>query len=115
VFGHLEYGTDALLREYAGNLACFLEGLTRDYPLLPAGDLDLHEEEALTALQSGSSAAGNAQLRLKVAFIVESAPITNTWQHSATMIDKNWLNKICARKNARRPHSGPFESLAVSR
>ena len=97
MFGHLEYGTDALLREYAGDLAGFVEGLTRDYPLLPAGDLDLHGEGALLALQRGSSAGGNAQLLLKVAFIVESVPITNPWQHSATMIDGNWLNKICAR------------------
>jgi hypothetical protein len=79
VFGHLEYGTDALMREYPGDLARFLEGVTRDYPLLPPGDLDLHGEGALTALQSGSSVGRNAQLLLKVAFIVESAPITNTW------------------------------------
>ena len=113
--GHFEYESDTLMREYRRDLARFLKGETSTYPLSPADYFDLDTERALTALRNESSASRNSQLLHKVAAVVENAPIKNTWQHSATIIYRNWLNEIRTRKNARQPEAHPIESLAVSR
>jgi homoserine O-succinyltransferase len=113
--GHPEYESDTLMREYRRDLARFLKGETSTYPLLPAGYFDRDTESVLTALRSESGASCNAQLLLKVASVVENAPVTNTWQHSATTIYRNWLNEIRTRKNAHGADSRSVDSLAISK
>lgn len=112
--GHPEYESDTLMREYRRDLARFLKGETNAYPLLPAGYFDQDTEKALTDLRNESDASRNAQLLLKVASVVENAPITNTWQHSATTIYGNWLSEIRTRKHAHRADLRSIESLAIS-
>ena len=112
--GHPEYESDTLMREYRRDLARFLKGETSVYPLLPGGYFDRDTERALTALRDESGASRNAQLLLKVASVVENAPITNTWQRSATTIYRNWFNEIRARKHEHAADSRSVESMAIS-
>jgi hypothetical protein len=114
VFGHLESGTDALMREFPKVLTRFREGVTRAWPLPPPGDLRFHGERAPRALQSGSSAGGNSYGCSRLHTFSESAPITNTGQHSATMIDRNWGMKICAPKILRAGQTLAPASLCLS-
>ena len=113
--GHFEYESDTLMREYRRDLARFIKGETSAYPLLPAGYFDPDTEKALTALRNDSTASRNAQLLLKVATVVEKAPIANTWQPSATTIYRNWLNYIRERKSQSIPKALSAESLAMSK
>jgi homoserine O-succinyltransferase len=97
--GHPEYDTDTLMREYRRDVARFVKGETDVYPTLPSRYFDYDTERALTELGREAESHRSVELVNRVAAVLESAKIENTWQIPATRIYRNWLRSISIRKS----------------
>jgi homoserine O-succinyltransferase/O-acetyltransferase len=101
--GHPEYATDTLLREYRRDIGRFLRSDAKVYPQAPHGYFDRASEEALSSLRESASSLPSEQLLAGVAAVMEKMQIENTWQRSAVRIYRNWLEHLCACKDANQP------------
>jgi homoserine O-succinyltransferase/O-acetyltransferase len=99
--GHLEYESDTLMREYRRDVGRYVKGEARTYPLLPSGYFDGDTEAALMALRDKADSFRGIELLTRVAAAVEETRPENAWKNSASVIYKNWLQTICARKSER--------------
>jgi homoserine O-succinyltransferase len=112
--GHPEYATDTLLREYRRDIGRFLRNDAKVYPQAPHGYFDGASEEALSSLRESASSLPSEQLLAGVAAVMEKIQIENTWQRSAVRIYRNWLEHLCACKDANQPTDTVDASLTPS-
>jgi homoserine O-succinyltransferase len=111
--GHLEYESDTLMREYRCDVGRYIRGEAKTYPLPPQGYFSSSTENALTRLRQGAAAIhSNAELLHGVTDTLEAAKIKNTWQRSASLIYRNWLQGIWTQKSAGRHHAVATMSLS---
>lgn len=94
--GHLEYGTDTLLREYRRDVRRFLTGQRSTYPQLPHGYVDAVGAERLAALQSAIE--GRApQTADAFPYSEIAARLDNVWEQTAARFSGNWLRYVLDR------------------
>jgi homoserine O-succinyltransferase len=111
--GHLEYEPDTLMREYRRDVGRFIRGEANTYPLLPRDYFDSSTEQALAQLRdSAASVRSKTEMLHRVTGALDSARIEDTWQRSASLIYRNWLQCIWAQKNAGKHRAVPAVSLS---
>lgn len=96
--GHPEYQARTLLKEYKRDIKRFLSGERDTYPSLPRGYFDAEATMLLEVYKE--SAIANRHEELIIAF-PESALVArlhNGWNSSASLIYRNWLDYVRARK-----------------
>jgi homoserine O-succinyltransferase len=97
--GHLEYDSDTLMREYRRDVGRYIKGETATYPPLPHGYFDRATEQALTVLGNKAAAFRTSELLTDLVAVLERSKVEQSWQRSAALIYRNWLEIIAARKN----------------
>jgi homoserine O-succinyltransferase len=111
--GHLEYESDTLMREYRRDVGRYIRGEAQTYPLLPHGYFASSTERELAELRdNAASMRSKAEMLHKVAATLENATIENTWQRTASLIYRNWLQGIWEQKNAAKHHAVATVSLS---
>jgi homoserine O-succinyltransferase/O-acetyltransferase len=110
--GHLEYESDTLMREYRRDVGRYVKGEADAYPLLPRGYFDRATEAALELLREKAASRRGMALLNSAAAVMESAQVENTWQRSASLIIRNWLQYICAQKSGSTEQ--PIEAVSLS-
>jgi homoserine O-succinyltransferase len=100
--GHPEYESDTLLREYRRDVGRFLKGETETCPLIPQSYFDDDAVRTLTALRERSLSARTEELLLEISQFLGETKIEKTWNASATIIYRNWMEYICAQKERAR-------------
>jgi homoserine O-succinyltransferase/O-acetyltransferase len=101
--GHPEYATDTLLREYRRDIGRYLRGSVETYPRVPSGYFDRASEQGLTSLRESAGSLQSEQLLAEIAAVMEKLRIENSWQPTAVRIYRNWLEHLCACKDASQP------------
>jgi homoserine O-succinyltransferase/O-acetyltransferase len=101
--GHPEYATDTLLREYRRDIGRYLRNHAEAYPRVPHGYFDSAAEEALSSLRESANSLRSDQLLDGIAAVMDKIQIENTWQPTAMLMYRNWLEYICACKDASQP------------
>lgn len=100
--GHLEYESETLLREYLRDVGRYLRYEAATYPSLPVSYFDCGTESVLNALRERAMLCRSEDLFAHVATALEATRVKNKWHRTATGVYRNWLEYICARKNARQ-------------
>ena len=98
--GHPEYESDTLLREYRRDVGRYLRCEANTYPLIPRGYFDRSTEAALTILREKAISCQSEELLADVTTALDKKKSENTWHSTAALIYRNWLEYICAQKNA---------------
>jgi homoserine O-succinyltransferase len=113
--GHLEYGSDTLMREYRRDVGRFIRGEVDTYPLLPRSYFDSGTEAALTILRDQAIARRGANLVGAVGNAMDASRFQNSWQSSAVNIYRNWLQFICERKSESKRELNGRAICSISR
>ena len=113
--GHLEYGSDTLMREYRRDVGRFIRGEADTYPLLPRSYFDNGTEAALTILRDQAIARRGPSLISAVGIVMEASKFQNNWQSSAVNIYRNWLQFICERKRESHRELSGGEKISIAR
>jgi homoserine O-succinyltransferase len=98
--GHPEYESDTLLREYRRDVGRYLNHEAATYPEAPAGYFDRGTEDVLAALREEACQGG--EVFAKVSRVLEAAKVNDTWRSTTTVIYRNWLEQLCARKSGNK-------------
>jgi len=98
--GHPEYESDTLLREYRRDIGRYFRGDTDTYPSIPCGYFDPATVDLLIRLRDEAIAHRSEELCLKISRALREVRVEDTWGSTAAGIYRNWLEYICARKEA---------------
>ena len=96
--GHPEYREDTLLREYRRDINRFLTGERRDYPMPPVGYFNDAAMALVTEFQNAVDTGRGSVGIGDFPFDAVMADIKRDWFEDATMLYRNWLSYIAARK-----------------
>jgi homoserine O-succinyltransferase/O-acetyltransferase len=103
--GHLEYGTDTLLREYRRDVRRFLAGERSTYPRVPVNYLDPADAARAAALGDSIDAASitgsEARVERGLDYEAMSARLVNTWRPAAERFYANWLRSVAEQAQTR--------------
>jgi homoserine O-succinyltransferase/O-acetyltransferase len=110
--GHPEYESDTLCREYRRDVERYLRQLNV-YPSMPADYFDQDTEDALNAVWK--QASGTEDLLTDITNALQAGSIRNTWHSTATSMYRNWLEFICARRNASEGDAHVAATYTMSR
>jgi homoserine O-succinyltransferase len=98
--GHPEYDADTLKKEYARDVARFLNGRRPNHPDTPANYLGREVEAALAELGAYARRKPDPKLGPYYSAILAKAAPTRAWRGSAVQVYRNWLRHVA---EARRP------------
>jgi homoserine O-succinyltransferase len=108
--GHPEYESNTLLLEYRRDVGRYIRGESSAYPLLPKNYFDADTEAALCALHSAATSRPGPQLLAELSAILEKASPAPAWRSTAACLYRNWLEHLCAQREAEWLDSGlPLE------
>ena len=96
--GHPEYESETLTREYRRDVGRYLKGEVDAYPLLPLDYFDERVERSLREIEAKARASRQETLLGEISTVLKSVRIQNTWRGTATLIYRNWLEHLCAKK-----------------
>jgi homoserine O-succinyltransferase len=100
--GHMEYGAEALLREYVRDITRYLKGERETYPCMPHSYFDQKTTEAFSKLREHALAGRDEQLLAKIAGTAAECKLLDPWRPVATSIYGNWLSYIAKQKSRTR-------------
>jgi homoserine O-succinyltransferase len=98
--GHPEYDSHTLLREYRRDVGRYLRCETNSYPSLPRDYFEPSTALALNELREKALSNRSAAFAVQLTSTLERIEVENTWRATAVRLYRNWLDYICARKNA---------------
>lgn len=101
--GHLEYGTETLLREYRRDVRRFLAGRRSTYPQLPSGYVDAIGAERLAGFRAAVEGPA-PQTAEAFPFAQIAAGLENGWEQTAGRFSGNWLQYVADRVRQARAH-----------
>jgi len=113
--GHPEYESDTLYREYRRDVERYLRHPLNAYPSMPANYLDQNTEDALNAVRKQALSLHSKDLLTDLATALQTKSIRNTWHSTATSMYRNWLEFICARRNASEGDTHVATTYTMSR
>ena len=96
--GHPEYESETLMGEYRRDVKRHLKGEMETYPSLPVDYFDAETERSLREIESRAQTSKREQLLGEVSAVLGGTPIQNTWCGAGTLLYRNWLEHLCARK-----------------
>ncbi len=98
--GHPEYEAQTLMLEYRRDIRRFLLRERETYPNMPQGYFDEATVEALTALHERALANRSEEVLADFPTALAAGSVTNTWRATATVVYRNWLLYLAARRGA---------------
>jgi len=98
--GHPEYESNTLMLEYRRDAGRYLRGEASAYPSLPRAYFDPATVEALLAIEGRAVSNPSKKLLGEVLTLLRAREVENTWHSTAASIYRNWLEYICAQKDA---------------
>lgn len=100
--GHPEYESKTLMGEYRRDVGRYLKGEMGNYPLLPVNYFTEETERSLLQIEVKARATRNETLLNEVSAVLDNVQIENTWNSTATLIYRNWLNHLGVRQRSNR-------------
>jgi homoserine O-succinyltransferase/O-acetyltransferase len=99
--GHPEYQPETLLLEYRRDVGRFLRGEAANYPSIPQGYFGSSAMGALLEIQQQAIEQGREETLARIASVIASVDKQNGWHSPASLLYRNWLQYIAARKKPR--------------
>jgi homoserine O-succinyltransferase len=96
--GHPEYGAQTLLKEYRRDIKRFLRNERETYPTMPKGYFDAAAGDLLTNFRDLVLSDRREELLTGFPETAVVGTLRKTWQSSATVIYRNWLQYVLMRK-----------------
>jgi homoserine O-succinyltransferase len=100
--GHPEYGTRTLLKEYRRDTKRFLRQERESYPSLPQGYFDAAASQLLADFREKAIENRGEEILADFPEAVVAASLQNSWQASASVVYRNWLQYL---RSAKSEHS----------
>jgi homoserine O-succinyltransferase/O-acetyltransferase len=100
--GHLEYGTDTLLREYRRDVRRFLGDESLAYPRVPVDYVDLESAEVLGAFRAGVFDGSESRGELAFPYRQIASRLVNSWSRPAEHFYANWLGHVAEQAHDAR-------------
>jgi homoserine O-succinyltransferase len=100
--------------EYRRDVKRYLKGEMETYPWLPVDHFDAETERSLREIESKARGAGRERLLGEVSAVLAGARIQNTWRAAGSLIYRNWLEHLNARKRLGCP-LGEAGELSIRR
>jgi len=97
--GHPEYESDTLLREYRRDVERYLNNQSDAYPSTPHNYFDDATERGLDELRQQAVVFRDKYLLADLATALARCKLQSTWDSTATVVYRNWLDFIYARKH----------------
>jgi homoserine O-succinyltransferase len=96
--GHPEYGAQTLLKEYRRDIKRFLRNERENYPTMPKGYFDAAGAKLLTDFRNVVLSNRREDLMSGFPEAAVVGTLQKTWQSSATIIYRNWLQYVLMKK-----------------
>jgi homoserine O-succinyltransferase len=96
--GHPEYGTRTLLKEYRRDVKRFLRRERETYPSMPHGYFGSGASRLLVDFREQASADRREEILAGFPEALVAASLQNSWQTSASIVYKNWLQYLRSAK-----------------